>query len=141
MNPDRYSKHCLLKNLILVFAICLAGAGLSCSSSTRVEGGLPDHDPQLAQRLVKEEGALLLDVRTPGEFLSGRLPGSRNLPIEQLPQRIHEIEQILDGDKTLPIVVYCSAGVRAARAKQILLKAGFNKVTNLGSLRNWPSGN
>jgi rhodanese-related sulfurtransferase len=115
-------------------------AALGCSSAAQNTGGLPDRNPEVAYRLVNEEGALLLDVRTPGEFLSSRLPGARNVPIEQLPQRLHEIEQLLEGNKDKPIVVYCAVGARAARAKQILLNSGFPNVSNLGGISDWPRG-
>jgi rhodanese-related sulfurtransferase len=140
MKPNNQIRFLVLKFVVLIIFVLLTGSGSSCSSTVQNAGGLPDNDPQLAVRLVEEEGALLLDVRTPGEFISRRLPGSRNLPIEQLPQRLNEIEQLLQGDKNKPIVVYCTAGPRAARAKQILLKAGYNRVTNLGSIGRWPAG-
>jgi len=130
----------LVKKVFLLVAIVVIGAGFGCSSAGQDTGGLPDNDPDLAYRLVKEEGALLLDVRTPGEFLSTRLPGSRNLPMEQLPQRLIEIEQLLKGNKDQPIVVYCTVGARAARAKQILLNAGYQNVTNLGGISSWREG-
>jgi len=110
-----------------------------CSATVQSDsGGLPDRDPELAYRLVKEEGALVLDVRTPGEFLSVRLPGARNIPIEQLPQRLQEVERLVNNDKKRPIVVYCTVGTRAAQAKRILLAAGFPNVTNLGGFSDWP---
>jgi len=128
------------KKLFLAVTIVIFGVTLCCGSTTQGSGGLPDRDPDLAVRLVKEEGALLLDVRTPREFLTSKLPGSRNLPIEQLPQRLAEIEQVLEGNKDQPIVVYCAKGGRAARAKQILLEAGYPNVTNLGGISDWTAG-
>jgi phage shock protein E len=130
----------LMKKLaIFLSLIVITGFGASCgTSSPESRGGLPDRDPELAYQLVEQEGALLLDVRTPGEFIASRLPGARNLPIEQLPQRINEIDQLLEGKKDHPIVVYCTVGSRAARAKRILVNAGYQNVSNLGGMSSWP---
>ena len=54
-----------------------------------------------ARRLV-ESGARLVDVRTPGEFAAGHLPGAINIPVQDLERRLHEL-----GPKQAPIVVYC----------------------------------
>jgi len=99
--------------------------------------GLPDRDPELARRLVDEDNALLLDVRTPEEFAEGYAEGATNIPVQQLADRLSEIEQLLEGDHQRPIVVYCRSGRRATRAKEMLLEAGFSKVTNLGGLTDW----
>jgi phage shock protein E len=122
--------------VLAVSALGISGCGLSAST---VEGGLPDHDPALAYRLVTEQHALLLDVRTPQEYQRGHVPSARNIPIQEFSSRLKEVEALAGGDKTHPIVVYCEAGVRAARAKRILLEAGYAKVTNLGGFRDWPS--
>jgi phage shock protein E len=116
--------------------LLVTGCGVA---DTTVAGGLPDHDPDLAYRLVTQEHALLLDVRTAQEYLAGHVPGARNIDIQELPARLKEVEALVGGAKDRPIVVYCSAGVRAAQAKRILLSAGYAKVTNLGGLRDWHS--
>lgn len=78
-------------------------------------------------------GALLLDVRTPGEFGSGHLDGAKNIPVGQLPQRIGDV----DRDKDEDIVVYCRSGGRSSRAKRILEKEGFTAVHDLGAMSRW----
>ncbi|MCX7784528.1 MAG: rhodanese-like domain-containing protein [Meiothermus sp.] len=67
--------------------------------------------------LWQKRGALLLDVRSPEEYASGHVPGSRNLPLEQL----------LDGLATLqsPIVTICATGSRAGLAAEVLEYEGF----------------
>lgn len=98
--------------------------------------GLPDRDPALAHKLVSE-GALLLDVRTPGEFADKHIEGAVNIPVDQVEARMSEIDKLTSADKDKPIVVYCQAGGRAASAKSMLLKAGHTKVTNLGGVADW----
>lgn len=92
-----------------------------------------------AYRLVKEEGALLLDVRTPQEYSQSHIEGARNFPVQTLPSQLDEIQALQGGDKSKPIVVYCTVGARAARAKQILTMGGFSKVINLGGISDWPA--
>jgi phage shock protein E len=124
---------------LVVFAVSTLGIAACGLSASTVEGSLPDYDPALAYKLVTEEHALLLDVRTPQEYQQGHVPSAKNIPIQEFSSRLHEIEVLAGGDKTHPIVVYCESGGRAARAKRILAGAGFTKVTNLGGLRDWPS--
>lgn len=87
-------------------------------------------DTAIAKQKI-EQGALVIDVRTPEEYASGHFKGATNIPLADLPARIPEI-----GDKQKPIVVYCASGLRSARASRILVKAGFRDVTNAGGLSN-----
>lgn len=103
------------------------------------EAGLSDRDPALAHRLVEEEDALLLDVRSQSEFDAGHAEGAALVPHGEVPDRVAEIEAMVDGDKDRPIVVYCRSGHRAGIAKQSLLDAGFTRVTNVGGLDDYQS--
>ena len=87
--------------------------------------------PDDARQLVAA-GAVLLDVRTKGEYGDGGIEGSVNIPIQELPMRMDEL-----GEKNQPIVVYCQSGGRSAMAKQLLEGNGFTKVHDLGSIRAW----
>ena len=99
---------------------------------------LPDRDPALACRLVREEGAVLLDVRSPEEFAEGHVEGAINIPHDQIDAKAAEIDALQGGEKSKPIVVYCRSGKRAGVAKQSLLDGGRTQVTNLGGLSDWP---
>lgn len=107
------------------------------SPQSAAPAGLPDRDPPLAHRLVEQEGALLLDVRTPEEYEAGHVDGARNIPHDQVSARIDELRSWTDGKGDAPIVVYCRSGRRSGMAKEALLEAGFSKVTNLGGMGNW----
>jgi rhodanese-related sulfurtransferase len=98
--------------------------------------GLADHDPALAHKLVSE-GAVLLDVRNADEFSARHLPGAVNIPVGDLEGRLDEVKKLAGGDDRKPIVVYCASGNRAGRAKKTLGAAGFEQVTNLGSIDDW----
>jgi rhodanese-related sulfurtransferase len=81
-------------------------------------------------RALVGQGAALVDVRSPAEFASGHVPGSRNIPLDQLPSRLGEL------DATKPVVVCCLSGGRSARAAGVLRQAGLT-VHDLGPWSAW----
>jgi phage shock protein E len=78
-------------------------------------------------------GALLIDVRTPGEFASGHLPQAKNIPLQEIAGRLKEIEKGLKGKKDAPVVVYCRSGARSGQAQHFLTQSGFTQVVNGGA--------
>lgn len=84
-----------------------------------------------ARKLV-EGGARLLDVRSPGEFASGHVPGAINVPLDALERRLGEV-----GPKERTVVVYCASGARSAAAKRVLMSKGYADVKNLGPMSAW----
>ncbi len=88
---------------------------------------------ELANWLQRDDRPFLLDVRNPYEVAIASIPGTDKLiPIDQLPERIHEL------DSAREIVVYCRSGVRSARAVALLKQAGFRKIKNLeGGVLRW----
>ena len=97
-----------------------------------VGAGGPTISGDEARSLVKQ-GALLLDVRTVGEFASGHIEGAVNIPVGDLEAKL----PALPAKKDQTIVVYCQSGRRSSAAKQILEKAGYSKVVDLGAKSNW----
>ena len=91
-------------------------------------GGGTDGDVDI-RRLAKN-GALLIDVRTPGEYLSGHIDQAINIPHNTITSEIGRHTK----DKEDPIVLYCHSGMRSATAKRALLRAGYTNVVNGGSL-------
>ena len=77
-------------------------------------------------QLVKD-GAVILDVRTPGEYASGHIKGSINIPVDQLRNNLGKLKS-----KQTPIITCCASGMRSASAKSILASAGYEKVFNGG---------
>ncbi len=78
-----------------------------------------------------KQGALLLDVRTSEEFAAGHFENATNLPLAKI-----QAGQYPNVDKNTTIYVYCRSGNRSAQAKQLLEKAGFAKVEDLGGLED-----
>ncbi len=75
---------------------------------------------------LKAKGALIVDVRTSGEFAQASAPGSLNIPLDQLPQRMGELT------KAKPIILCCASGSRSAYAQRFLKQAGYVEVYNAG---------
>ena len=71
-----------------------------------------------------QEETILLDVRTETEFANGYLPGALNIPVDELRQRMSEL------DKEKLILVYCQVGLRGYIASRILSQNGF-RVKNM----------
>ncbi|GIV71200.1 rhodanese-like domain-containing protein [Caldilinea sp.] len=74
---------------------------------------------------------ILIDVRTPEEFAGGHIPGAVNISVEQLAQRLSEIP------KDKPVVLYCRSGNRSNQAAQILERAGYSQIYDLGGIITW----
>ena len=73
-------------------------------------------------------GAVILDVRTKGEYGSGHIRGSVNIPVDQLHKNLHKLK-----DKKRPVITCCESGMRSYSAKGILTSNGFTSVYNGGS--------
>ncbi len=78
-------------------------------------------------------GAVLVDVRTPGEFDRGHIPGARNVPLADLGKSLE-----LPTDPLQPVVVYCHSGARSALAARQLRRRGRTKVYDFGPVERWP---
>lgn len=75
---------------------------------------------------------LLVDVRTPGEYATGRIPGAVNIPLNVLEQRLIDLPQ------GKPVVVVCQTGNRSRSGAQTLMRAGFQDVYNFtGGTASW----
>lgn len=92
----------------------------------RLRGGVSTEE---ARRHLRE-GALLVDVRTPGEFAAGSVRGAVNVPLSDLPAGIAAHAP----DKSRVLLVHCQSGGRSAIAAMRLRSAGHTRVFNVGSL-------
>lgn len=72
-------------------------------------------------------GAIILDVRTRTEYESGAIPGSHNIPLQQLSTRLKDIEKFKK-----PIIACCASGVRSGTAARILKGNGIEAVNGGG---------
>ncbi|MEN9523479.1 MAG: hypothetical protein RL065_1856 [Bacteroidota bacterium] len=75
-------------------------------------------------------GAVIVDVRTKGEYQGGHVKGSINIPLNALSSSLSKLK------KDKPIITCCASGMRSASAKGILKSNGFSEVHNGGSWMN-----
>jgi phage shock protein E len=76
--------------------------------------------------LVKN-GGVIIDVRTKGEYQSGHIKGSINIPLNTIGANLSKIK------KDKPVITCCASGMRSASAKSILKSKGYPEVYNGGS--------
>ncbi|OHX68477.1 hypothetical protein NH26_07030 [Flammeovirga pacifica] len=108
----------------------------SCSSTSA------QNEPQVsvsefAQIRTDKPNAIVIDVRTPGEYSGGTMEGAQNCNVKSDTFR----DQVKDIDKDATVMVFCKGGVRSAKAKKILQEMGFTNVVDLeGGFDSWKNG-
>jgi rhodanese-related sulfurtransferase len=112
---------------LLVGLLLLAG----CSSSAT---GITNMNVSEFSKKITEAGVVTLDVRTPGEFMTGHIQGAQNIDFESG----NFENQIAALDKNATYAVYCRSGNRSGQAVAIMHDAGFHNVYNLnGGIIDW----
>ena len=81
---------------------------------------------QLKEMLTK--GAVIIDVRSKGEFASGHVKNSTNIPLDNISANITKIKGL-----GKPIILCCASGMRSGSATRILKSSGITDVMNAGS--------
>jgi rhodanese-related sulfurtransferase len=90
--------------------------------------------PKVDYAELVKQGAIILDVRSKGEYVGGNIKGSINISVDQLSNNLSKLK-----DKNKPIITVCASGMRSASAKSILKSNGYTQVYNGGgwsSLQN-----
>lgn len=95
---------------------------------SRKQGNINDI---VAQWEADQEG-ILLDVRTPMEYGAGHIPGSENLPLDEM----DAITQ-LHPDKQTRLLVYCLSGGRSGSAVSQLQRMGYQQAVNIGGISDY----
>ena len=75
---------------------------------------------------------VLIDVRNPSEYKRGHIPGSVNMPLNQLKSAAKFIP-----DLGTPVFVYCANGARAERAVKRLRRAGYRNIKSIGGVEGY----
>jgi len=85
-------------------------------------------------RELDSDSIVIVDVRTPEEFLEGHVPNAINVPLSE----IVDNPDILLSSKEKPIVLYCRSGYRAGKAAEALQKEGYANLSHLeGDMLGW----
>jgi rhodanese-related sulfurtransferase len=118
-----------VKKVIALIASVLLLAG--CSSSA---AGVTNMNVSEFSKKITEAGVITVDVRTPGEFMTGHIEGAQNIDFES-GNFENEISTL---DKNGIYAVYCRSGNRSGQAVAIMHDAGFHNVYNLnGGIIDW----
>ena len=98
-------------------------------------GGL---DAAQAVQLINREKAVVIDVCEADEFAAGHVGGARNIPLNQLEDKLPTLIK----NKALPLILVCQSGARSNRAVAIAKKLGYEGAQSLGGgLGAWRSAN
>ena len=117
-----------MKKLIAVISSMFFLVGCSSSVAT-VDLSVTEFSNKVA-----EAGVITLDVRTPGEFMSGFIKGAKNIDF----QSGNFETEIAALDKNVTYAVYCRSGNRSGQAVKVMHDAGFHNVYNLnGGVIDW----
>jgi phage shock protein E len=74
------------------------------------------------------KGAMIIDVRSQGEYAGGHVEGSVNISLDQLPNNLKKIKS-----KDQVLITCCASGIRSGSAKKLLKRQGYTNVHNGGS--------
>ena len=111
---------------IMLFSSCTSSGG-SSNSYRQISMG------EAVKMMKDEKNYIILDVRTPEEYLEGHIPGAINVPNEEIGTA--EISEL--PDKSQLILVYCRSGRRSKEASKKLLGLGYTNIVEFGGINDW----
>jgi rhodanese-related sulfurtransferase len=75
----------------------------------------------------KEKGAIVIDVRSQGEFAGGHIKDAKNIPLNEIGSKINDIKKL-----NKPVIACCASGMRSSQATSILKKNGIEVINGGG---------
>ncbi|PWW47819.1 rhodanese-related sulfurtransferase [Melaminivora alkalimesophila] len=122
----------ILDNWYLIFLALASGAMLLVPTLRGAgAGGL---SAAQAVQLMNREKAVVIDVCEPGEYAAGHVRGAKNVPLAQLQERLPQVVK----NKSVPVILVCAKGARAARAAALARALGYERAQPLaGGLAAW----
>jgi len=87
--------------------------------------------PLVAFAAAHSDGAIVVDVREPSEYVGGHVPGATLVPMGQLPSRMRELPN------NLPIYLICASGNRSLSMTRLLMRAGYDAYSVEGGTGAW----
>ena len=123
-----------MKNIILLFISFLWLCSYGCNDGRSQSSKTLLAPAEFSKKLSEMPAAMIIDVRTPGEFSGGHLINATNIDWDG-----NDFEtQIAKIDKSKPVFVYCEAGGRSASAAKKMRSEGFKEVYELsGGFSKW----
>ena len=107
-------------------AVVAVFAAVGLVAYTMLTGGATEPTEDVVAAI--QDGATVVDVRTPEEYASGHVAGAIHANVfgDGFERRMAEL------DRAEPVYLYCASGVRSGRAAAILEEMGFERVVNAG---------
>jgi rhodanese-related sulfurtransferase len=134
---DRFLEYAARHPLLVGATVALALA-LAAYEFSKARSGGRSVGPTEAVQLMNQ-GALLVDVRSPAEFAAGHIIDARHVPQDQVAQAAGDT---LKRFKDKVVVVCCETGTRSSAAVRVLQAQGFTRAVNLrGGLQAWRADN
>ncbi len=125
----------LIDNWMLIAIALTSGALLMWPVIQSSGGGLTAEG---AVQLINREKAVVIDVCETEEFSAGHVGGAKNIPLNQLEEKLGTAVK----NKALPLILVCQTGARSGRAVAIAKKLGYENTQNLsGGLKTWRAAN
>ena len=87
--------------------------------------------PLAAFAAAHSDGAIVVDVREPGEYVGGHVPGATLVPMGQLSSRVHELP------KDTAVYLICASGNRSLAMTSFLVRAGYDAYSVTGGTGAW----
>jgi rhodanese-related sulfurtransferase len=78
---------------------------------------------------LKDKGAVIIDVRSHGEFAGGHIKGAKNIPLNEIGNKINDIKKL-----NKPVIACCASGMRSSQATSILKQNGIDATNGGGWL-------
>ena len=126
----------IVDNWMLIAVAVSSGAMLLWPLVKGAGGGALS--PAQAVQLINRERAVVIDVCEAEEFAAGHVGGAKNVPLNQLEERLPQVVK----NKTVPVILVCASGGRAMRAEGIARKLGYEKAQAMaGGLKSWKDAN
>jgi len=126
----------MMNNWILFLALLVIVALLIMTTVRGRLLGFDELKPGEAVQLMNRDEPLVLDVRENSEYQAGYIQGAVHIPVGELEGRIKELEDW----RERPVLVYCRAGQRSAKATAVLKRQGFSQLHKLdGGMMAWQS--
>ncbi|AOG23097.1 rhodanese-like domain-containing protein [Acidovorax sp. RAC01] len=122
----------IIENWYLLVVALASGSMLLWPTLKSAGGG--SLTPAGAVQLINREKAVVIDVCETEEFALGHVGGAKNVPLNQLEERLPGLVK----NKAVPVVLVCASGARSNRAVGIAKKLGYEKAQAMsGGLKAW----
>ena len=121
------------RRIAVLLAALMALVG--CGREVGKEASYVNITAQEAKKLMdREEGYVILDVRTEEEYAQGHIPGAILIPDYEIETKAEEILT----EKDQMILVYCRSGRRSKNAALVLVELGYTDIREFGGIIDWP---